>query len=198
MKTLTIFFSFLLFLSCYRGKPSELPPVHLIRDMDSQPKYKAQSSSRFFADGATMQTPIPGTIQQNKVRMDDRYSRGIEKDGTLIKQSVVPVTMPGLQEGRELFNIYCSPCHSQSGDGQGIIVKRGYIPPPSFHEDRLRVTHDGYIFQVISEGLRNMPSYKHQISVNNRWLIVNYFHSLQRSQNAKLTDIPEEIRPSLK
>jgi hypothetical protein len=198
MKNFMLFAGFLLLLSCHRGKEAQLPPVHLIRDMDSQPKYKVQSFSRFFEDGATMQTPVPGTVQQNKIILDERYTLGIEEDGNPIKRSPIGITMPGLQQGRESFNIFCSPCHSQCGDGQGIIVKRGFIPAPSFHEDRLRNVQDGYIFKIISNGLRNMPSYQHQIPVNRRWLIINYFRSLQRSQNARLADIPNEIHRSLK
>jgi mono/diheme cytochrome c family protein len=185
-------------LSCYRGKPSDAPPVHLIRDMDTQPKYKAQSSSPFFPDGAAMRSPVPGTVPVGADESDTRYYRGQEADGRPVQQAPVNMTLTTLQRGRERFNIYCSPCHSKLGDGHGIMVKRGYVPPPSFHDDRLRQMADGTIFNIITNGIRNMPSYRHQIPVQDRWYIVQYVRALQRSQNATLTDVPENLRTSIK
>ena len=103
-----------------------------------------------------------------------------------------------LKRGQERFNIYCAPCHGQTGDGQGIVVQRGYLPPPSYHQDRLRKMPDGYIFDVITNGVRNMPSYRHQVPVADRWAIVSYLRALQRSQNATINDIPPEMRETVK
>lgn len=99
-----------------------------------------------------------------------------------------------LQRGQERFNIYCSPCHGKTGDGKGIIVQRGMLPPPSFHEARLLQAPDGHFFDVISNGIRNMPTYRHQIPVSDRWAIVAYLRALQRSQNATINDIPVDLR----
>ena len=103
-----------------------------------------------------------------------------------------------IERGQQRFNIYCSPCHGRTGDGRGIVVQRGLLPPPSFHDDRLRKVGDGHIFDVISNGIRNMPSYRAQIPVDDRWAIVSYFRALQRSQNASINDVPAEMRGAIK
>jgi mono/diheme cytochrome c family protein len=188
----------LLVTSCYRGKPSEDPPIHLNPNMDSQPKYEAQEESEFFEDKLTMRQPVAGTVARGDLREDDAYYRGKNADGSLIDRMPVDITMELLQRGKERYNIYCSPCHDQTGSGKGIIIKKGFLPPPSFHLDRLRQSPDGHFYDVISNGIRNMPSYKHQIPVADRWAIVAYVRALQRSQNAKAGDVPEEIREELK
>lgn len=179
---------------CVRERPSSKPPIHLIPDMDSQPKYKAQAESRYFADGATMRVPVAGTVARGRLRADDGYYLGLKSDGTPVKTLPVPVTAALLARGQERFNIYCSPCHSRAGDGRGIMVTRGYIPPPTLHDDRLRAIEDGHIFGVITGGLRNMPAYRYQVPVEDRWAIVAYIRALQRSQNATINDIPPDLR----
>jgi len=181
-----------------QGQPSENPPIHLNPNMDDQEKYQPYEASEFFADGAAMRTPPPGTIAQGELHEDIVYYTGFVRDTIYVLQSPVPATIPELKRGEERFNIYCSPCHSRTGDGRGIMVTRGYPPPPSFHDDRLRNVADGYIFNVITNGIRNMPSYRHQIPVDDRWAIVLYLRALQRSQNASFNDVPEEKRASLK
>lgn len=185
-------------LGCVRGRPKQKTPIHIIPDMDSQKKYKPQSESRYFEDGLAMRAPVPGTVAQGNQKEDINYYFGRDDAGEYISQSPVPITLANLQRGRERYNIYCAPCHSQTGDGQGILIKKGYLPPPDFHQDRIRDFKDGYIYEVISNGVRNMPSYKHQIGVDDRWAIVNYVRALQRSQNARIDDIPQEIRDTLK
>jgi mono/diheme cytochrome c family protein len=184
--------------SCYRGKPSEDPPIHLNPNMDSQPKYEAQEESEFFENRMTMRPPVAGTVARGDLREDDAYYRGKNADGSLVARMPVDITMDLLQRGKERYNIYCSPCHDQTGSGKGIIIKKGFLPPPSMHLDRLRQSPDGHFYDVISNGIRNMPSYKHQIPVADRWAIVAYVRALQRSQNAKASDVPEEIREELK
>lgn len=184
--------------SCYRGKPSEDPPIHLNPNMDSQPKYEAQEESEFFENKMTMRPPVAGTVARGDLREDDAYYRGKNADGSLFARMPVDITMDLLQRGKERYNIYCSPCHDQTGSGKGIIIKKGFLPPPSMHLDRLRQSPDGHFYDVISNGIRNMPSYKHQIPVADRWAIVAYVRALQRSQNAKASDVPEEIREELK
>jgi mono/diheme cytochrome c family protein len=183
---------------CFRGEPKEKPPIHLNPNMFKQPKYKAQSQSEFFTDGATMRQPVPGTIAADSLREDKAYYNGRDERDSLLAKMPVPVTMQLLKRGQERYNIYCAPCHGQTGDGQGIIVQRGYLPPPSYHQDRLRNVTDGYVFDVITNGVRNMPSYRHQIPVADRWAIVAYQRALQRSQDANINDIPLEMRESVK
>lgn len=183
--------------SCYRGKPSEDPPIHMNPNMDSQEKYEAQEESRFFEDGSAMRPPVAGTVARGELRENDAYYRGKNKDGSLITKMPVEITMELLQRGRERYNIYCAPCHDQTGSGKGIVVKKGFLPPPSMHLDRLRESPDGHFYDVISNGIRNMPSYKHQIPVADRWAIVSYVRALQRAQNAGSKDVPEELREGL-
>lgn len=190
--------SALLTMIACQGRPSEKPPIHLNPDMDDQPKYLPQAESNFFADSATMRVPVEGTVARDELRADDAYYRGIGPDGKPVVKSPVPLTLKELERGEERFNIYCSPCHSRIGDGKGIMVQRGYVPPPSFHDDRIREFPDGHIFDVITHGIRNMPSYAHQIPVEDRWAIIAYLRALERSQNASLEDIPVELRDKVK
>ena len=183
---------------CGRGLPFEKPPSTIDRGMSKQPKYRPQAEGDFFPDKSTMRMPVPGTVAREELRMDDNYYRGKDSLGNFIRKAPVALTMQILKRGRKRFDIYCSPCHSRLGDGKGIMVNRGYLPPPSYHNDRLRQVQDGYIFDVISNGIRNMPAYRHQVPVSDRWAIVLYLRALQRSQNAALNDIPEELRQGIK
>jgi len=182
---------------CYRGKPSTKPPVHLIPDMDSQPKYDTQESSRYFEDGSSMRLPVDGTVAVGHLNEDSKYYKGKNNNGSFVKKNPVDVTLPLLNRGRQQFNIYCAPCHGRVGDGNGIVVKHGFLPPPTLHADRLRDVEDGYIYDVITNGIRNMPSLAHQVPVSDRWAIVGYVRALQRSQNATLNDVPIELREKI-
>lgn len=200
------FFNFILFAlcsvflltGCYRGQPKKKPPIHLIPDMDSQPRYDAQEYSSFFQDGSTMRAPIQGTVAVGELKEDIIFHHGTDERGNFVRENPVPITLPVLRRGQERFDIYCAPCHGRVGDGNGIVVKRGYMPPPTFHQDRLRKIEDGHLYDVTKNGIRNMPSYAHQIPVDDRWAITAYIRALQRSQNAGMNDVPEEIRGKIK
>lgn len=184
--------------SCSRGRPSKRTPIHLNPDMDNQPRYEAQSKSAFFENDATMRNPVPGTVARGYLRDDDAFYRGLNSNGEYLKEAPVFYTEQRLRRGQERYNIYCAPCHSRIGDGRGIMVNRGYVPPPTFHSDRIREMPDGQIFDVISNGIRNMPSYRHQIPPDDRWSIIAYLRALQRAQNASIEDIPVELREKVK
>jgi mono/diheme cytochrome c family protein len=196
--TVVAVLSILIISGCTQEQPSENPPVHLNPNMDDQPKYEAQEESKFFLDNSAMRMPVEGTVARGELYEDVVYYSGKDAGGKLIKVMPLPKTMATLKRGQERYNIYCSPCHASSGYGQGIVVKKGFLPPPSLHIDRLRDAEDGHLFDVISNGIRNMPSYKHQISVADRWAIVAFIRALQRSQNATIDDIPEDVRQTLK
>jgi mono/diheme cytochrome c family protein len=166
--------------------------------MDSQPKYKAQSEGDFFADGSAMRFPAEGTVARGQLREDDAYFRGRDDNGRFLRKAPVPLSESGLRRGRVRFDIYCSVCHGRVGDGRSVMVERGYIPPPSFHVDRIRQMDDGEIFEVMTNGIRNMPSYRNQIPARDRWQIIHYLRALQRSQNATIDDIPEPLSENLK
>ncbi len=187
-----------IFSGCFRGRPSDDPPIHLNPNMDSQPKYEAQEESEFFADGSAMRHPVAGTVARGKLHDDDVWFRGVDRNGAPVHKSPLQVNMQTLKRGRQRYDIFCSPCHSRLGDGKGIMLKRGYVPPTSFHTDRIRQLPDGEIFNVITNGIRNMPPYAGQIPVSDRWAIVNYVRALQRSQDATIEDIPVEMREKVK
>jgi mono/diheme cytochrome c family protein len=185
-------------VGCERGLPSKKPPIHINPDMDNQPKFLPQSENDLFADSAAMRVPVPGTVSQNFLHEDVGYYTGKDEKGRYIEKNPATIDMRLLNRGQERFNIYCSPCHSRVGDGRGIMVNRGYVPPPSFHQDFLRDTADGFLFDVITNGVRNMPSYSHQVPVDDRWAIIAYIRALQRSRTATINDVPEELRGKIK
>lgn len=185
-------------LGCSRNRPSRKPPIHLNPNMDNQEKYKAQSESKFFADGSTMRAPVAGTVARGQLFDDPVYNTGKDARGKFVKKAPIEVNYDIIKRGQERYNIYCAPCHSRLGDGQGILIKRGYIPPPTFHQDRLRQMTDGEMFGIVTNGVRNMPSYARQIPVADRWAIITFLRALQRSHNAALSDVPPDQRDALR
>lgn len=183
-----------LVLTGCQGRPSDKPPIHLVQDMDEQSRYDPQSKSQFFADSATMRPLVPGTVPRGGLKNDPVYYTGKNEAGELVSENPITINMVTLKRGQKEYDIYCSPCHGRVGDGQGIMIKYNYVPPPTFHDERLRNIEDGHIYDVITNGIRNMPSYAHQIPVSDRWAIVAYFRALQLSQNADLQDVPEAMR----
>jgi len=185
-------------IGCARKRPSEKPPIHLNPDMDNQPKYDAQEIGEFFPDRSAMRTPVSGTVARGELRGDDISFKAKNSRGEFVEKAPVEITKQLLDHGQERYDIYCSPCHSRIGDGRGIMIERGYIPPPTFHSERIRELPDGHIYDVITHGVRNMPSYRYQISPADRWAIVVYLRALERSQNAGIQDIPVELRETVK
>jgi len=182
-------------IGCTRGRPSQKPPIHLVTNMDVQPRVERQSASTFYADGAGMRLPVEGTLARGQLRDDSEYYTGRNASGKLIQKSPLPYTLATLQRGQERYGIFCEPCHGPVGDARTMVIRRGFIPPPSnLLDERLRTIEDGHLFDVISNGIRVMPSYSSQIPVADRWAIVAYLRALQRSQNADINDIPEKER----
>ncbi len=167
-------------------------------EMYDQPKYKPLGKSDFFPD-ARNERPLPdGVVARGFLRADSRFYRGTAPDGkSLVTEFPLPVTPPLLARGRERFQIYCTPCHDRTGGGRGMVVLRGYRPPPSFHIDRLRDAPVGHFFDVISNGFGAMPDYAAQIPVEDRWAIIAYIRALQLSQNARIADVPPGERARL-
>jgi mono/diheme cytochrome c family protein len=175
----------LLFATGCRETPSGKAPIHLNRNMATQQKYKPQSESKFFADGATMQTPPAGTVARGELRDDDAMERGKTAAGSYV-DSPVPRTPELLARGRARYDIYCKICHGPKGDGKGKIMEYNWpIPPTSYFDPRILAMKDGNLFEVISNGIRNMPSYRQQIPVADRWAIVSHVRELQRSGGAQ-------------
>jgi mono/diheme cytochrome c family protein len=174
--------SVLMIVTCGRGNYSDKPPVHLNPNMDSQKKYKAQSESNFFVDGATMRTPVEGTVARDELRADDAYYHGKNAAGELIASAPMVFTANMLKRGEERYDIYCSACHGINADGQGKILFYKYpIPPANFYDERIINLSDGHMFNAITAGWLNMPSLKAQVSVEDRWAIIGYLRSLQKN-----------------
>jgi mono/diheme cytochrome c family protein len=163
------------------------------QQMADQPRYDPLEASSFFADGQSARAPVEGTVARGQLQEDAQLFNG-GTDTVLASEFPIPVTIEMLRRGQERYNIYCTPCHDRTGSGNGMIVRRGYARPPSYHTEILRRQPVGHLFRVISRGLGAMPSYSAQISAADRWAIIAYIRSLQLSQNAALADVPAEQR----
>lgn len=171
-----------------RGGSSGDAPIGGIRNMHDQPRYENQGRSAFFADGRMMRPQVLGTVAR-EMETDTRIDTGRDEDGTtylLAQPEEIGQRFGGndamLLRGEERFNIYCAPCHGRTGDGKGIMVTRGLLAPPSYHQDRLRHMPDGQLYATITNGIRTMPGYYSQVPTDDRWAIVAYVRALQVSQ----------------
>ena len=162
------------------------------QDMHNQPRFKPLAKSDFYADLRSARPPVEGTVARGDLRADTYFYSGmIPGSNTPADYMPFPVNAQVLERGRERFNIYCSPCHSRLGDGNGIVPTRGFAKrPPSFHIDRLRKAPLGYFFDIMTHGFGIMPDYAAQIAPKDRWAIVAYIRALQLSQNASADQIP--------
>src|SRR5512140_2403522 len=159
------------------------------QDMHNQPKYKPLRESDFYADQRSARPILEGTVARGQLNDDPYYYNG-KVGNNYATEFPFPITEQVLRRGQERYNIYCSPCHSEVGDGNGMIVQRGFKKPPSYHTERLRTAPVGHFFDVISNGFGAMGDYSAQISVQDRWAIVAYIRALQFSQNATRADVP--------
>ena len=154
-------------------------------DMHVQPKYLPYEPTDFFGDGRSERQPVPGTVARGQLRLDELFFSGKE-NGVEADEFPFPVTRRDLERGRERYNVYCTPCHDYSGTGNGMIVQRGFPPPPSFHIQRLREAPAGHFYEVITNGYGVMYSYAARVEPADRWRIAAYIRVLQLSQNATL------------
>jgi Cytochrome C oxidase, cbb3-type, subunit III len=164
--------------------------------MADQPRYEPLSRSTFFGDERAARPLVEGTVARGELRSDEHLYTG-KQGGKLVDTFPFPATLAVLTRGQQRFNIFCSPCHDRVGTGQGMIVRRGYRAPASFHMDRLRQAPVGYFFDVMTNGFGVMPDYAQQIQPEDRWAIVAYIRALQLSQHATLGDVPEDQRQQL-
>jgi mono/diheme cytochrome c family protein len=154
------------------------------QNMDVQPKYSEYSRAPLFR-GSVLRNPPAGIVAR-----DD-----LELDGDV--QTRPPLSAELLARGEQRFNIFCSPCHGATGDGNGIIVERGMPHPTSYHSDRLRQADDGHFFDVITNGHGAMYSYATRVPPRDRWAIVAYIRALQLARHASIDDVPPDQRASL-
>jgi len=160
------------------------------QDMHDQPRFKPFAESDFYADLRSARPPVDGAVARGQLHEDSYLYTGKIGDNPG-DYMPFPVTEELLARGQQRFNIYCAPCHSRVGDGNGVIPSRGFPrKPPSYHTDRLRKAPLGYLFDTITNGFGAMPDYASQIPVRDRWAIVAYIRALQLSQGATAADVP--------
>ena len=160
-------------------------------DMHVQPRYNPLAKSDFFPDQRTARPLVEGTVARGDERADTYFYTG--KIGNNPGDYMpFPVTREVLERGRDRYNVYCSPCHSRVGDGNGFVPSRGFArKPPSYHIDRLRKVPVGYFYDVMTNGFGIMLDYSAQVSPRDRWCIAAYIRALQLSQNATQADVPQ-------
>ncbi len=158
--------------------------------------YRPLAPSTFFANGQSARPDIPDTVARGHIQDDTLLYTG-KVNGQAATVFPFPVTQEVLVRGQQRFNIYCAPCHAATGDGNGMVVQRGFPAPPSLHSDRLRTAPVGHFFDVMTNGLGPMPSYADQVPVRDRWAIIAYIRALQLSQNATIDDVPPDERSNL-
>jgi mono/diheme cytochrome c family protein len=166
------------------------------QDMHNQPKYIPLRESTFFSDSRSARPLVAGTVAQGQLRDDPLLYAGKENgtDATVFPFAVDPAVMA---RGRERYEIFCSPCHGRTGQGDGMVVRRGFRPPPTFHQDRLRDAPVGHFFDVITNGFGAMPDYASQVKVTDRWAIVSYICALQLAEHASVSEVPASRRSDL-
>jgi hypothetical protein len=190
----------------------------LMQNMYDQPKYEPLEASPLFANGMASRPLVRGTIAHSSGAFADTSSGrigepkviGLENTGPLLPTEVqaqgqtvssgkmpFPITMRVLKRGQQRFNIYCSPCHSQAGDGYGMVVMHGFPPPPSYHTDALRHAPLSHFYDVITQGYGIMYSYADRVPPHDRWAIAAYIRALQLNQHAPLADLTKESRSKL-
>jgi mono/diheme cytochrome c family protein len=181
---------------CARGCTSSRPPIHPNPSMDDQPKVLPQTASDFFFNGSSMRDPVPGTIALDGLKEDAAFFTGKGADGQFV--ATIPVTNDDAlkERGRQRYVIYCQPCHDARGEGKGILFQRGNVPTASFHDEKILKYADGQIFDVITNGMGLMPSYKWPITASDRWAIIAYIRELERRRPAGAAGAPAVAQAS--
>jgi mono/diheme cytochrome c family protein len=155
------------------------------QDMQDQPRYEVYEKSDFFKDGQASRPLIEGTVPRGYLKDDTFLYAGKQTPGgEVVDTFPFPVTEELVTRGQERYQIWCSVCHGLTGAGDGMIVRRGYKQPPSFHDDRLRKAPVGHFFDVITNGYGSMPKYGEYIPARDRWAIISYIRALQLTRQS--------------
>lgn len=165
-------------------------------DMYDQPRSKPLGASKFFANGQSSRPFVEGTVAHEAAGRDELLLTGKE-NGKFSNRFPFPVTEDMVRRGGERYNIYCSPCHGVLGDGKGMIVRRGFPAPPSYHTDSLRNAPAGHFVDVIGNGFGRMFSYADRVAPRDRWAIAAYIRALQLSQNLNVNELTDAQRQAL-
>ena len=179
--------------------------IQVVPDMDSQPKFKAQSVNPFFSDGRSARQWPASTVPRSLDAQAAELPPGMFPDSTYVTEFPLQVDEALLARGRERYDIFCATCHGLTGAGDGMISRRAeklaqgtWTPPTDIATQPVIDRQHGYLYNVIANGVRNMPGYGHQIEPRDRWAIVAYLRALQRARTATVDDVPEENRRTLR
>ena len=194
-----------------RVATSDTPRIHLIQDMDFQPKFKAQQPTTIFRDGRAARPAIAGTLARGDLQEDVEYFRGVVTDDAdpvdrkFVTSMPVDVDIEMLKRGRQRYEIFCATCHGVAGDGDGLVTARAlelqqgtWVRPTSLHDERIVKQPVGELYHVIANGVRKMPAYSAQIPVEDRWAIVAYVKALQQTRLGSIENVPPSERPALR
>ena len=174
-----------------------------MKDMYVQPKLGPDASSPLFPDGKGSRPPPSGSVAMATGDLaktsGGRHGRyDVVADAAAAAASAPPaIDMALLQRGQQRYDIYCTPCHSPVGDGDGLVARRGFPHPPSFHQARLRDAADRHLFEVITQGYGVMPAFADRTTPRDRWAIVAYVRALQLSQDVPIERLPVDLRAGL-
>ena len=204
----------------FQGQHRQVTAIEFFGDMKRQSKVKFQVPNSFFSDSRAARPPVDGTIpmgydipghpmQNSGVPKDDigsplgEFSAGTDymNTGKMGDQwgtgMPLPVTPELLARGQKVFTINCAVCHGATGQGNGITSKYGLLGIANYHQDKYRQMADGQIFNTITHGYNTMMAYGDKVTVKDRWAIIAYMRALQKSQNARLEDVPVDHRAAL-
>lgn len=188
-----------------RFSTSSKPALHVIGDMDWQYSYRYGESVPLFADGRAMRPQVEGTVARGELQADDAMYRGLNADGTPVTNLPMEATAALMNRGQERYNVFCAPCHGQTGMGDGMVHRRAltapgtiWVPPTNLTDALIAGQPDGQLFQSITNGIRTMPAYGPQIPAADRWAIVLYLRALQRAGNSTMADVPADQRGAIK
>ena len=156
--------------------------------MHDAPRYDPLEASAFLPKGSSAQPLVAGTIARGYLREDELLHTG-KTAGAPVDAFPFTITRADLDRGEQRFNIYCAPCHGRTGEGNGMVVQRGYRQAASYHIDRLREAPAGYFFDVVTNGFGAMPDYRAQITVEDRWRIIAFVRALQLSHHATAKEL---------
>ncbi len=198
----------------FRGSKSSEPPIYVFPDMDDQAKYKPQASNEFFSNGMDSRPPVPGAIARGQgyelekvlnpeyaypVMQNEVLYTGLDpKTGEFYRGYPMPVTMDLMKLGQQKYNLICSVCHGLAGNGNGIAKSYGMIAIPCYHRDkRFDEMAEGEYFHTITYGKGQMMGYADKLTPEERWAIILYIRALLLSQDARIEDVPENLRANL-
>ena len=164
-----------------------LLPLFGCDNMRDNNRFKPYEETPFFEDGSVARTPVVNTVPRGFLREDAHLNQGLTAAGEFETTFPFPITQQILTRGKERYDIYCLVCHGVTGEGDGMVVRRGYTKPLAFHEERLKKMPAGYFFNVMTKGMGVMAAFNTELTPEDRWAVAAYIQTLQSIQTEKKT-----------